>query len=136
MAKNGCSKKPIHKYKCAVTMALEIIGGKWRLPIIWELSAQESIRYNELKRRLDGITNTMLTRALQALEEHHLVKRVEWNQIPPHVEYSLTESCKDLLPALEIINRWGKEQMLTSGCDESQSKKPACKSSASIECGE
>lgn len=136
MAKNGCGKKPLHKYKCAVTLALEIIGGKWRLPIIWELSAQESIRYNELKRRLDGITNTMLTRALQALEEHHLVKRVEWNQIPPHVEYSLTESCKDLLPALEIINRWGKEQMLASGCDESRSKKPACKSSASIECGE
>jgi len=112
-----CKKKrPLHKYKCAVTIALEIIGGKWRLPIIWELSAEESLRYNELKRRLGGITNTMLTRALQALEEHGLLKRAEMNHVPPHVEYSLTASCKELLPALEIINRWGKKQMLDAAC--------------------
>lgn len=98
--------------KCAVTLALEIIGGKWRLPIIWNLSAQESMRYNELKRHLDGITNIMLTRALQGLEEYGLVKRTEYNRIPPHVEYSLTESCRELLPALEIINQWGKRQMM------------------------
>jgi DNA-binding HxlR family transcriptional regulator len=110
------SEKPVHCKKCAVTHALEIIGGKWRLPIIWELSAQESMRYNELKRHLDGITNIMLTRALQGLEEHGLVRRVELCQIPPHVEYSLTESCKQLLPALEIINQWGKEQMMDDSC--------------------
>jgi DNA-binding HxlR family transcriptional regulator len=110
--------KPVHFEKCAVIHALEIIGGKWRLPIIWELSAQESIRYNELKRRLSGITNIMLTRALQGLEEHNLVIRVAHNQIPPRVEYSLTESCKQLLPALEIINQWGKAQMLNTCGDE------------------
>jgi len=111
-------KKPVHVTKCAVIHALEIIGGKWRLPIIWELSAQESMRYNELKRHLDGITNIMLTRALQGLEEHGLVNRVEYNQIPPHVEYSLTESCIELLPALEIINQWGKRQMRNTPCDK------------------
>mgnify|MGYP002476709527 CR=1 FL=1 len=58
----------------------------------------------ELKRHLDGISNIMLTRALQGLEKHNLVIRVERRQIPPHVEYSLTESCKRLLPALEIIS--------------------------------
>ena len=104
--------------KCAVMHALEIIGGKWRLPIIWELSAQEGMRYNELKRHLEGITNIMLTRALHGLEVHGLVRRVELCQIPPHVEYSLTESCKQLLPALEIINEWGKEQMLEASCPE------------------
>lgn len=97
--------------KCAVTYALNIIGGKWRLPIIWQLSAQESMRYNELKRHLEGITNIMLTRALQDLEKHKLVKRTEYSQIPPHVEYSLTKSCRELLPALEIINEWGMEKM-------------------------
>jgi DNA-binding HxlR family transcriptional regulator len=51
------------------------------------------------------------------LEKHNLVLRIERNQIPPHVEYSLTESCKRLLPALEIINKWGKEQMLTA-CED------------------
>lgn len=110
--------KPVHFQKCAVIHALEIIGGKWRLPIIWELSAKESMRYNELKRHLDGITNIMLTRALQGLEKHNLVIRVERNQIPPHVEYSLTDSCKQLLPALEIINQWGKKQMLNDCCDD------------------
>lgn len=109
---------PVHFNKCAVIHALEIIGGKWRLPIIWELSAQESMRYNELKRHLNGITNIMLTRALQGLEEHGLVSRTEYNQIPPHVEYSLTESCRELLPALEIINQWGKRQMLNDHCEE------------------
>lgn len=105
-------ERPVHCQKCAVTYALDIIGGKWRLPIIWQLSTQESMRYNELKRHLDGITNIMLTRALQELEQNKLVNRTERSQIPPHVEYSLTESCKELLPALEIINQWGKEKML------------------------
>ena len=104
-------EKPIHYQKCAVTLALDIIGGKWRLPIIWQLSSQESMRYNELKRHLNGITNIMLTRALLGLEENGLVIRKEYSQIPPHVEYSLTESCKQLLPALEIINDWGREKM-------------------------
>ncbi len=113
-----CEKlKTVQTKKCAVIHALEIIGRKWRLPIIWELSAQESMRYNELKRHLDGITNIMLTRALQGLEENGLVRRVELCRIPPHVEYSLTESCKELLPALEIINEWGKNRMLDAECE-------------------
>ncbi len=118
MSKECGKTKAIHTRKCAVAHALEIIGGKWRLPIIWELSAQESMRYNELKRHLDGITNIMLTRALQGLEEHGLVNRVELCQIPPHVEYSLTESCKQLLPALDIINEWGKGRMLDASCPD------------------
>ncbi|MFA6848959.1 MAG: helix-turn-helix domain-containing protein [Selenomonadaceae bacterium] len=118
MAKKLNEVNPVHVHKCAVIHALEIIGGKWRLPIIWELSAQESMRYNELKRHLNGITNIMLTRALQGLEEHHLVNRVAYSQIPPHVEYSLTENCREILPALEIINQWGKRQMLNDHCEE------------------
>ena len=114
--KTAIEEKPIHYQKCAVTLALDIIGGKWRLPIIWQLSSQESMRYNELKRHLEGITNIMLTRALLGLEENGLVIRKEYSQIPPHVEYSLTESCKELLPALEIINEWGKEKMKGSCC--------------------
>lgn len=115
--------KSVHSKKCAVAHALEIIGGKWRLPIIWELSAKESMRYNELKRHLDGITNIMLTRALNGLEKNGLVLRTEICQIPPHVEYSLTESCKQLLPALEIINEWGKGRMLGAACRDSAENK-------------
>ncbi|MBV4414984.1 winged helix-turn-helix transcriptional regulator [Clostridium tyrobutyricum] len=99
------------KEKCAVIYSLEIIGGKWRLPVIWKLSKQESMRYNELKRHLEGITNIMLTRTLQDLEKHGLVIRNEYLKIPPHVEYSLTESARILIPALEIIGAWGRNKM-------------------------
>lgn len=108
MKKKSEDEKPYYTEKCPVIRALDILGGKWRLAIIWELSHYESIRYNELKRHLCGITNIMLTRSLQALEQHGLVDRNEFCQIPPHVEYSITESCKALLPALEVINEWGK----------------------------
>ena len=101
--------KHICSGECPVVHALEIIGGKWRIPIIWILSQEKSVRYNQLKRSIPGITNIMLTRSLQALEEHGLVKRVEYNKIPPHVEYSLTDLCEDFLPALKIINEWGKK---------------------------
>ncbi|GKX68518.1 winged helix-turn-helix transcriptional regulator [Inconstantimicrobium mannanitabidum] len=101
--------KPAYCEICPVLHSLEIIGGKWRIPIIWHISIAKTIRYNELKRSIPGITNIMLTRSLQALEEHGLVKRVEYNKIPPHVEYSLTEVCEELLPALRIINEWGKK---------------------------
>lgn len=101
--------------KCGVVYALGIIGGKWRLPIIWRLSAQDGMRYNELRRRLDGITNIMLTRALKELEAYGLVRREEKSRIPPHVEYFLTESCRQLLPALRIINAWGEENQKACG---------------------
>ena len=105
------------KEKCAVIYALEIIGGKWKLPIIWKLSKQESMRYNELKRQLDGITNLMLTRSLKYLEEHRLVIRKEYEHIPPHVEYSLTNSARDLIPALDVIKDWGNVEMKRNQCD-------------------
>ena len=93
---------------CPVTAALKIIGGKWRIPIIWKL-ATGPVRYNELKRQMTGITNIMLTRSLRELEEYNLLKRVQYSDIPPHVEYSLTEDGLKLLPALMIIKDWGLE---------------------------
>lgn len=88
---------------------MDAIGGKWRIPIIWEISMAKSIRYNELKRKIPGITNIMLTRSLRSLEEYHIVERTEYNTIPPHVEYTLTENCNDLLAALDLIHDWGKK---------------------------
>lgn len=107
---------------CAAIQALEIIGGKWRLPILWALSTQKSMRYNELKRYLNGITNITLTRALRDLEEHGLVNRVEYSQIPPHVEYSPTECCLELLPAFAIINQWGEKYVNNNFSDEFKNK--------------
>lgn len=97
--------------KCGVIYALELIGGKWRLPVLWKLSKRETIRYNELRRQLPGVTNTMLTRVLVDLEANGLVVRQAYEQVPPHVEYRLTESGRSLIPALEIIGAWGRSKM-------------------------
>lgn len=95
--------------KCSVIYALEIIGGKWKLPIIWKLSKQEQIRYNELKRTLGGITNRMLTKCLSELEQDGIIIRTSVDDTVLHVSYSLSPSGQKLIPALEIIGKWGRD---------------------------
>lgn len=94
---------------CPLTYALDLIGGKWRLPIIWALSQNNILRYNELKRKVDGITNMMLSQSLKEMESYGLVNRKQYMEIPPRVEYSLTEAGKDLIPALQSLAKWGKQ---------------------------
>jgi len=93
---------------CAILYALDVIGGKWKLPIIWYLAGSESVRFNELRRRVHGITNIMLTKCLRELESSGLVERMQFNEVPPHVEYRLTETGRRLLPALNEIYAWGE----------------------------
>ena len=97
--------------KCPILYALEIIGQKWKLPILWYLHEKENTRYNELKRRIPGITNIMLTKSLRELEEKGLVNRTVYETVPPKVEYSLTQTGKDLLPTLNELYKWGEKQM-------------------------
>lgn len=90
---------------CPVRKTLELIQGKWTLYVIFELSKVETIRFGELKKKLPGITNTMLTSTLRSLEEHKLVLRVQYNEIPPHVEYSLSEAGKELYTVFVEMGR-------------------------------
>ncbi len=106
--------------KCPVTYALRLIGGKWKLPILWALSCKGVLRYNELKRCVCGITNMMLSQSLKELEENGLVRRVQYMEIPPHVEYSLSRSGESLMPALNELAAWGTEQMNIAGAKNSQ----------------
>ncbi|MEA4848769.1 MAG: helix-turn-helix domain-containing protein [Clostridiaceae bacterium] len=94
---------------CPLTFALNLIGGKWRLPIIWALNKNETMRYNELKRNIYGITNMMLTQSLKELELDGIISRKQFLEVPPRVEYSLTENGKDLIPALKALADWGKK---------------------------
>ncbi len=96
-------------HECPDIYTFNLLGGKWRLPIIWMLANYGDQRYNELKRRLKGITNIMLTRSLLELEDHGLVIRTDYNEKSPRVEYSLTDKARELLPALDIISVWGRE---------------------------
>jgi len=101
----------IYDTKCPLIYALEIIGQKWKLPIMWYLFDNDFTRYNELKRKVKGITNMMLTKSLKELEEHNLIVRIQYETIPPKVEYALTERGKALLPALNELSIWGEEQL-------------------------
>lgn len=101
----------IYERKCPLIYALDIIGQKWKLPIMWYLFDNDFTRYNELKRKVKGITNMMLTKSLKELEEHNLIVRIQYETIPPKVEYALTERGKALLPALNELSIWGEEQL-------------------------
>ncbi len=110
------------KYKnkydtCHLTYALNIIGGKWRLPILWTLHKHDILRYNQLKRSIEGITNMMLTQSLKDLEAYGIIHRKQYMEIPPRVEYSLTKDGKDLIPALIALAKWGKHINEKNKCD-------------------
>jgi DNA-binding HxlR family transcriptional regulator len=106
---------------CPVIYALNLIGGKWQIPIIWALSRHRVLRYQELKRNIGGITNMMLSQSLKELESNGLVTRVQYPEIPPRVEYSLTEAGLRLLPAIDELAKWGLEQMRQRGAAECSS---------------
>lgn len=101
----------IYDGDCPIIKALEVIGGKWKLPIIWCLSENGTLRYNQIKLKVHGITNMMLTKCLKDLENNGIVKRRQYNEVPLRVEYSLTQRGADLLPAMKQLYVWGQEQV-------------------------
>jgi DNA-binding HxlR family transcriptional regulator len=90
--------------------ALKIIGPKWKLPILWGLMDTYGLHYNELKRKVNGITNTMLTKCLKELEADGIILRHDFKTIPPSVKYKLTKSGEDLLQTLNELYKWGEKQ--------------------------
>lgn len=99
-------KKSQSNEECPVKCTLEIIGGRWKLRILSQLLKNEVSRFNELKREISGITNTMLSSSLHELEKDKLVKRTQYNEMPLRVEYSLTDYGKSLLPLFYEIAVW------------------------------
>jgi len=93
--------------KCPVLEALAIIQGKWKLMIIFELEVYGSMRFNEIKKVLKNITNASLTNALKDLEKQEIIIRKEFEELSPHVEYSLTQKGKDFLPIFYELTMWG-----------------------------
>jgi DNA-binding HxlR family transcriptional regulator len=91
---------------CPLENALKIIGGKWKIPILCALQLDGPTRYIELKRKIKGITNTMLANSLKELEEAGMINRKQFSEIPVRVEYSLTKSCDALIPILVQLRNW------------------------------
>lgn len=96
---------------CPMRRTLEILSGKWRTHIIYELCKKPSCRFGELKKAVPKITNTMLSGTLRDLEELGIVHREQFNEIPPHVEYSLTQKGKELLPVFTELAKWGENNL-------------------------
>jgi DNA-binding HxlR family transcriptional regulator len=90
-----------------IEYTLSIIGGQWKLMILYYLTINNVMRYGELKKSLTGITHKMLSMRLKEMEEQEIIVRVQYNQIPPKVEYSLSEKGKSLYPILQTLHEWG-----------------------------
>ena len=91
---------------CPLTTAQKVLSGKWALLILYLLS-ERTIRFNTLQKWLGNITQATLTKQLRLLEEHGLIVRTVYNQIPPKVEYSLSEIGRQFVPVLDGLKTWG-----------------------------
>ena len=107
------------KFNNPVELSIDIIGGKWKMLVIWRLK-DGSKRYGELRRSLPKVTHKMLTQQLRELEQDEIIKRKVYAEVPPKVEYSLTPRAKALSPIIEMMQQWGieyaKEQNITITC--------------------
>ena len=97
--------------KCPMYYAMSILEGKWKWIILWKISESKVIRYNKLKDMLQPIAHKTLSQQLKDLESNNIIHREQYNQVPPKVEYSLTEEGKTLIPILSLMYQWGKEHM-------------------------
>lgn len=100
---------------CPLRYVLDIIGGKWKLPILCILIDGEPKRYSEIKKKIPDITNMMLSQSLKELELHGIVSRRQYNEVPPRVEYTLNEGMDDLMESLRMLGQWGASHMQETG---------------------
>jgi DNA-binding HxlR family transcriptional regulator len=106
-------------YRCHVSVTLDIIGGKWKSLILWHLSAK-TLRFSQLQRRLVKITQKMLTQQLRELEKDGLIHRKVYPEVPPRVEYSLTDLGSSVVPILQMMYDWGKNYRTVSRTDDNE----------------
>ncbi len=97
------------EFNYEMEVALEIIGGKWKAAILWNLYQLNVIHFNQFLKVLQGITQKMLTQQLKALEKDKLIKRKVIPSVPPMVEYSLTPLAHEVIPILDELNKFGKK---------------------------
>ncbi|MFF4338919.1 winged helix-turn-helix transcriptional regulator [Kitasatospora sp. NPDC001540] len=102
-------------YICGIDAALDVVSGKWKGLILWELEAHRVRRFAELRRALPGVSEKMLTQHLREMEQDGLVHREVHAEVPPRVEYSLTEHGRTLNRALAPLGLWGAERVRREG---------------------
>ncbi|KIY23380.1 MULTISPECIES: winged helix-turn-helix transcriptional regulator [Mesobacillus] len=98
-------------FNCEKELTLAVIGGKWKMLILWHLGKEGTKRFGELKALMPGITQRMLVNQLRELEDDQIVERKVYPVVPPKVEYSLTKQGESLMPILDSMYQWGKNYM-------------------------
>jgi DNA-binding HxlR family transcriptional regulator len=98
-------------YTCGLDAALDIVGGKWKSLILWALADANTLRFGELRREVVGITEKMLIQQLRQMEADGLIHREVYREVPPRVEYSVTEFGRSLNHALTPLGDWGEQHM-------------------------
>ena len=93
---------------CSLKDVLDVIGGKWAMPIIYNLS-KGKMRFKEIERTVEGINTRMLVKELKNLEANGILTRTVFATVPPTVEYTLTQKGKKLLPSIKSLHQWGQE---------------------------
>ena len=93
--------------RCNVSIAVDVIGGKWKAIVLFYL-LEGTHRFNELRKKIPGVTQRMLTLQLRELESDGLVERIVYPVVPPHVEYRLTPFGRSLEPVIVAMSAWGK----------------------------
>ncbi len=88
-----------------------VIGGKWKILILWYISVYRTQRFGELLRRLDGITQSTLTKQLRELEKDGFLHREIYKEVPPKVEYTLTELGESFIPVLQTMMVWSEQYL-------------------------
>lgn len=97
-------------YVCGIDAAMDVIGGKWKVLILWALD-EKPCRFGELRRAVPGVTEKVLSSHLKELEDDGIVHREEYAEVPPRVEYSLTPRGVSLNAALGPLGEWGRENV-------------------------
>lgn len=109
-------------FNCEKELTLAVIGGKWKMLIMWHLGKEGTKRFNELKALIPDITHKILVNQLRELEQDLIVHREVYPVVPPKVEYSLTEQGETLMPILDAMYKWGKEYMELINIDKTAIK--------------
>ncbi len=92
---------------CPLQKVMNALGGRWKMSVLCSLANDGATRYNDIKRKMNGISNTMLAKSLKELEEDGLVKRTEYVEVPIRVEYEITDNVRSLIPILAELAVWG-----------------------------
>jgi DNA-binding HxlR family transcriptional regulator len=99
------------EYNCEKELTLSVISGKWKVVLIWHLGVDGTLRFSDLQRLFPKISHKMLTNQLRELMEDGIVRREVYPEVPPRVEYSMTEMGMTLLPIVQMMYDWGKKRM-------------------------